>query len=567
MGCKKSRRMRYEQVTMDKPAHQLIGLWSVKAEKQIGHQFKAWLDAALRRLLDIVLSLGGLIALSPVFLMISVAIKRDSPGPVFYKGARVGKNGKIFQIYKFRTMHETPQAYNGAKVTAADDDRITTTGKWLRESKLNELPQFWNVLKGDMSLVGPRPEDPDLIVEWPEEVRQQLLAVRPGLTSPASIVYRNEETLLKAASLMDDYLLEILPTKLRLDLVYLRNRSILTDLDIIFWTMVAVFPSIGDYVIPQNLLYWGPLAIFFSRYLSWFALDSLMAFLVVAVVGLVWRLQGPLELGLDLALLVSLVISLVFSLFNAILGLNQIHWSRARIINVMPLAASSVLSTAALILVNTNIGSQYPLPRLMILTIGAVCYVGFVAMRYRERLLVELAALWARSRSQHRTFGERVLIVGTGENSALASWLFARKDLAQIFSVIGMVDDDPRKQGMVIDGHKVLGNMRELPALIKKQDVGLVVLALEDHSNDQQTEILRICNHASVRVIFLSDAMQAVRLQLQTFDFSNRRASKPNIANEKSIEGLLDEMDALTEQNDREKLHQRIDELRRKIRQ
>ena len=126
----------------------------------------------------------ALALLAPIFGLIAVAIKRDSPGPVLYRGARMGRGGSTFKMLKFRTMYETPVSYAGPKVTAHDDPRVTPLGRWLRDTKLNELPQFWNVLKGDMSLVGPRPEDPDIAQSWPATVRDEDPFGAPGDHQP-----------------------------------------------------------------------------------------------------------------------------------------------------------------------------------------------------------------------------------------------------------------------------------------------------------------------------------------------------------------------------------------------
>src|SRR4030042_4551462 len=128
--------------------------------------FVRWLDEVLRRLLDVVGAGIGLVLLAPAFVMIALAIRHDSKGAIFYRGRRAGKDGKEFRIIKFRTMHEGENCQNGSKVTGKDDPRVTPTGRWLRETKVNEMPQLWNVLVGDMSFVGPRPEDPDIVKEW-----------------------------------------------------------------------------------------------------------------------------------------------------------------------------------------------------------------------------------------------------------------------------------------------------------------------------------------------------------------------------------------------------------------
>ena len=127
-----------------------------------------WLRSFIKRLFDIVVSVIFLLFLGPVFTLIAIAIKRDSPGPVFYHGRRMGRWGKPFLILKFRTMYEDPKSYRGPKVTGHNDTRITPLGKWLRNTKINEMPQFWNVLKGEMSLVGPRPERPHFVEQFKE---------------------------------------------------------------------------------------------------------------------------------------------------------------------------------------------------------------------------------------------------------------------------------------------------------------------------------------------------------------------------------------------------------------
>jgi lipopolysaccharide/colanic/teichoic acid biosynthesis glycosyltransferase len=196
----------------------------------------------VKRIFDIVAAFIGLILLAPLFLLLAVLIKRDSPGPIFFWGQRIGRNGRLFRILKFRTMYETEESYNGLRVTSMDDDRVTSLGKWLRDTKLNELPQLWNVLIGDMSLVGPRPEDPSIAKTWPTRIARELLSVRPGITSPASVVYRDEESMLHAGDVMRKYLHELSPDKMRLDQLYVRYRSFWLDIDVIFWT-VLLFPG------------------------------------------------------------------------------------------------------------------------------------------------------------------------------------------------------------------------------------------------------------------------------------------------------------------------------------
>ena len=194
---------------------------------------------ALKRAMDIVLSAGGIAVLSPVLLLIALAIVIDSRGGVFYWQVRVGRNGREFRIFKFRTMVSDADK-RGLLITVGADSRITRVGKILRKTKLDELAQLFNVLKGDMSFVGPRPEVPRYVAMYTPAQRNVLL-VRPGITDYASVAYRDENDLLAGA---DDpervYIEEIMPAKLELNRQYLSQIGVLTDLKLIFSTVIAV---------------------------------------------------------------------------------------------------------------------------------------------------------------------------------------------------------------------------------------------------------------------------------------------------------------------------------------
>ena len=261
--------------------------------------FWVWWSQILKRSFDLSASALGLLILSPLFLIIAIMIKRESLGPVTYRGPRMGKDGKTFPILKFRTMYECPESYDGSFITGENDERVTPLGHWLRDTKTNELPQLWNVLKGEMSLVGPRPEVPEIVKEWPNEARVEILSMRPGITSPASVIYRDEEKLLKSTSVMDDYLKDILPDKLRFDQLYVHNHNFLSDLDIIFLTLISIMPKLRKNSIPTEMLYNGLLYRFTHRYFSWFLMDNLVALTAVALAGIIWRLSSPLNLGLE----------------------------------------------------------------------------------------------------------------------------------------------------------------------------------------------------------------------------------------------------------------------------
>jgi lipopolysaccharide/colanic/teichoic acid biosynthesis glycosyltransferase len=194
----------------------------------------------MKRMLDIVVSAVVLLCGMPVFALVAIAVVLESGPPVFYAQWRVGRSMRLFRLYKFRSMR---RGSTGPCVTVSGDVRITRVGRILRNSKLDELPQFWNVLLGDMSLVGPRPEIP-AYVDLYRERYGRVLTLRPGITDLASIRYRHEERLLAGcADPLQDYARTILPAKLLLAEEYVRRRSLRLDAEILWRTLQAVLRS------------------------------------------------------------------------------------------------------------------------------------------------------------------------------------------------------------------------------------------------------------------------------------------------------------------------------------
>ncbi len=192
----------------------------------------------LKLILDIILSFVLIILLLPLFILVSIAIVLTSKGGPFFCQQRVGKNGKIFTLYKFRTM-KVKQSHQSL-LTVGNDERITAVGKWLRKSKIDELPQLINILKCDMSFVGPRPEVPYYVQFYTNEQRK-VLTVRPGLTDIASLSYINEsEELSKAQNPEEHYIKVILPKKIELSLQYIEKQTFISDLGIILKTFLKI---------------------------------------------------------------------------------------------------------------------------------------------------------------------------------------------------------------------------------------------------------------------------------------------------------------------------------------
>lgn len=218
--------------------HPVSGLQKILLATQRSAQ---WLPKRLpKRLLDLLVAIPALIVLAPWLALCSLFIKLDSRGPVFFRQVRIGRGGRPFRIFKFRTMVADAEA-RGAQLTIGADRRITRVGHWLRRSKLDELPQLFNVLGGAMTLVGPRPEVPRYVEKY-DAAQRAILALTPGITSLASLQFRHESELLATQAEPETfYLIEVMPAKIRIDLAYAQRATVLTDLGVIAKTVSCLF--------------------------------------------------------------------------------------------------------------------------------------------------------------------------------------------------------------------------------------------------------------------------------------------------------------------------------------
>jgi lipopolysaccharide/colanic/teichoic acid biosynthesis glycosyltransferase len=193
----------------------------------------------MKRLVDIVFSGTLLLVLAPVIFVLAIAIKLDSRGPAFFRCRRVGKDGRELMMLKFRKMHDGAA---GAPLAASDDDRFTRLGSFLARTKLDEIPQLWNVLRGQMSLVGPRPESPVFVDRYPVEYAE-ILTVRPGVTGYCQLAFARESEILDPFDREKHYVERILPQKIEMDRLYAARRTFGTDVRILWWTARAVLFS------------------------------------------------------------------------------------------------------------------------------------------------------------------------------------------------------------------------------------------------------------------------------------------------------------------------------------
>jgi len=476
------------------------------------------IKGVIKRISDIILAIIGMLILTPVFAVIAIAIKRDSPGPVFYEAERVGRNGKRFKMLKFRSMYEQPENRNGAPLTTKDDARVTPIGKWLRATKFNELPQLWNVLKGEMSLVGPRPEDPQFVTSWTEEAQQKILSMRPGITSPASIIYRDEERLLSSRGFLDDYLKQILPDKQRLDQLYVDNHSLVNDLDVLFMTLIAFIPRLRTLSVKEKWLYSGAFYTITHRVLSWFFIDFVVVLLSIGLAGLMWRLSMALNLGVPTFLIGALLASIFLSLINTSLGLHRIKWDKASPTYVIDITISVSITMLLLWMINRLWLTE---PRILFTFFwmsGLMVSIGLIAVRFRDRLITGLANRWILMRGSKASFGERMLVIGAGELGELAIWMLKRSPFLDLFSVIGLVDDDPRKQNTEIMGYKVLGTTQDIPELVKRYNIGLILFSITNCPLPKREQMLSRCDATKAKTVIIPDLIDVLRQSVENFE-------------------------------------------------
>jgi len=212
------------------------GLANANASGTWGSRVLRWVDGAAMRAVDVVLATSLLLVLVVLICVLAVAVRLESPGPALYRSRRVGRGGRVFVMLKFRKM---PDDAGGSPLTAPEDARFTRLGGFLARTKLDELPQLWNVLRGEMSLVGPRPEDPHFVERLGDEL-EPVLRVRPGITGLSQIAFAREAEILDPVNRECDYVGRIVPQKIHLDTLYVARRSTGLNLRILTWTAVAV---------------------------------------------------------------------------------------------------------------------------------------------------------------------------------------------------------------------------------------------------------------------------------------------------------------------------------------
>ena len=458
----------------------------------------------LKRLLDLLAAAAGLIVLAPVFLFIALAIKLDSPGPVFFRQERVGLRGRPFRIFKFRTMTVSPPS-GGIEVTVAGDARITRVGAFLRRTKLDELAQLLDVLRGTMSLVGPRPEVPRYVAHYPPEWRERLLSVRPGITDFASVRYHRENELLAQASDPErEYIDVVLPTKLRYALHYVDNPTLASDLKVLGLTLRTVF-------IPSLPKPWSRFNMNDSKLWPW--LDQQMSALnprnrsvAMAVDALVilacWHVTYLFRLGFERWQpgrpwyddYVSFGVVALYLIFMALTGVPRGLWRFFGFDDFKRIAAACLMA-GVLGAVIVLMASLSGVARAVLLLHPLFCMMALSLMRMAYRMLWETA---------HARVGgvdaepRRAIVLGAGEAARrLVGGINGRDG----WTVLALLDDDPAKHGLRIGGAIVQGSIADLALPHVLAGATHVIVAIPGASPEQRERAVILARQTGLAVM------------------------------------------------------------------
>jgi FlaA1/EpsC-like NDP-sugar epimerase/lipopolysaccharide/colanic/teichoic acid biosynthesis glycosyltransferase len=431
----------------------------------------------IKRLLDVCAALVGLLVLSPLLLVVAIAVKLDSRGPVLFRQLRIGRRGLPFPLYKFRSMFVDSD--RGAPITAGADRRITRTGRLLRLWRLDELPQLFNVLKGDMSLVGPRPEAPAIVERYTLEQRQ-VLEVRPGITGPTQLASLDEAARLPAdVDPTEYYVRHVMPTKLDLDLQYIRTRTLVGDLRILLSTplRVALFalarPRLSR--VPKLARLLTDLALVAAAtYFAYFA-----------------RFDGAIPAGDVRVMLEGLPLVLTAYGFAFLyLGTFRSIWRYVGVPDFWQVAKSIAIGAGLTAFVLYMV--RWPYPRSVLVLTPAFALLLLCASRLTWRSLAP--ALTASAATVER---RRVVIVGAGRTGAsVAREILGTPGLA--YDVVGFVDDAPHLQRATLNNLPVLGTTVELEELTAKYELCEAIIAIPRPTLAQLRRIREACGRAGL---------------------------------------------------------------------
>lgn len=448
----------------------------------------------VRRSVDLILSLVTLVLLTPVFALVAIVIKLDSPGPVLYSQARVGRKGRLFKVHKFRSMvADAEQA--GPPLTGSADPRITRVGTWLRQLKLDEWPQFINVLTGDMSLVGPRPEIPSIVEQYTSEQRE-ILEVKPGITGPTQLAWIDESDKFPSGTdAIKHYTKQFLQEKLKSDLEYIRTRSVAGDL----WYVMLTPVAIGRRILATLN---QPLTV---QKCARLALDGL-AIAAANLLAFMFRFDWALPEKEVQHLFYGLpIVCAAYLLSFLALRTHKSIWRFAGIEDLWQIIKASALGGGlhgfALVLLGWH---GYPRSVLVLTAFLTVLLAG--GARLLARLRAERQATAPSSTNGRR----KVVIIGAGETGELIAREILGNPLLD-YNLIGFVDDNPQKHGATIHGRPVLGAIEGLSDFAKTYTIDEAIIAISTANGNVMRRIGSMCARAGLPFKTLPSFTQLMR--------------------------------------------------------
>jgi lipopolysaccharide/colanic/teichoic acid biosynthesis glycosyltransferase len=439
----------------------------------------------IKELFDRTLAAIGLLVAAPIMILLGLLIKLESAGPVFFEHQRVGKNGRLFRMYKFRKMPHRLHA--GPKISPKHDPRLTRVGNVMERLKLDEIPQLLNILKGDMSFVGPRPEIPEIVNLYTAEQRK-VLTVKPGLVGPNQIVWRNEKNLLpdNVSDVERHYVKHILPEKMARDLRYVEEANFFLDLK---YLALAFGATIFEPLKPIH---------FIRRRRGIFHLAielglCLLAFAAALLIKHDFQISAALWRRTLYVLPLLLFWQMTAFIFLDVYQQVWKYLSQADLLVIIKAASFSTALTAAVI---------YPIGRLKfpvsVLILYAVLSIGFIG---GTRLV--LSGLKQKSAGAKTRPGKKIMIYGANaEGELLLRRIFA--NLGPSGFPIGFLDDDPQKRGDKIHGLPVMGNSSDLPLLKELYGIEEIYIAAEENMNGDLQRLLEVCGALHVKCQFVA---------------------------------------------------------------
>jgi FlaA1/EpsC-like NDP-sugar epimerase/lipopolysaccharide/colanic/teichoic acid biosynthesis glycosyltransferase len=520
-------------------------------EKMTTQRSRETFQPGLPRAVELLLAFAGLVAAAPILILAALMIRISSRGPVLFRQSRVGRYGRRFVLYKLRTMRSSS---GGAEITCATDNRITPIGRILRFTKIDELPELWNVIKGEMSLVGPRPEVPAFVC-LEDKLWQSVLETRPGITDPGTLALRNEQALLASIDgpRQEEFYRQILqPYKLRGYLGYQRVRDWKSDVRILSKTLITLFVAPerslltadeiresalagGDSALPEGpgtraatrgpidapekegshgareRLQFGAQYLWTKRYLI--LVDfSLLVFAFLLSYLLRFEFQVPAR-EVPAVERQFLYVAGLQSAVMLGMGIYHFIWRYMGLRETRAFVLAAVYSSLPILALRLGLPDSLRLwrvPLSVIIFDGVLVFTLTVGVRVLRRVIYERSLRRSGGSGEFDGPRKAVLLIGTGRAGQWIANEIRTRPLNDL-EIIGFVDDEPQKRDAVIDDIKVLGATIDLPRLVREHSIDHVIISIADASRQEIRRILAVCEAIPVRVRVVPNLSEIIR--------------------------------------------------------